>query len=302
MSAAGLPQPSGLRLAVARLAVARGRALALMQLTRIEKPLGASLYALLGAYLGVGPDALVSARTYTAAAVVALVTAFGFVINDCCDVAVDALGKPQRPIPSGRISRLAAAAFAWTLAAAALLVSATLGPSAALFAAAAVAVSAAYSLRLKSTLLLGNAAVALLVAAVLAFGAMVAGGITVAVGLAAAITFPYIVGQEALFNLEDEDEDRAAGLRTTATQLGTERTRALVCNLLLTFMATALAPWILGQASAVYLFALLVFVLGPTGVLLYLLRRPLSPRAVSRAVRLSRLLWATSFVPLTLLG
>jgi geranylgeranylglycerol-phosphate geranylgeranyltransferase len=278
------------------------RALALAQLMRIEKPLAATLYALLGAHLGAAPGALASARAYTAAAVVGLVTAFGFVINDYCDVAVDALGKPHRPIPSGRISRAAAGGFAWTLAAAALLVSATLGPGAAAVAAAAVALSAAYSLRLKSTLLLGNATVALLVSAVLAFGAMVSGGITVGVGIAAAITFPYILGQEALFNMEDEDEDRAAGLRTTATQLGAERTRTLVCGLLLTFLATALAPWALGLASGGYLLALLVCVAAPTAGLLHLLRRPLSPCAVSRAVRLSRLLWVTSFVPLALLG
>jgi 4-hydroxybenzoate polyprenyltransferase len=275
--------------------------LALLELVRIDKPVAAAIYALLGAYLGAPPGGMWSAGAPLAAAVVGLVTAFGLVINDYCDVAVDSIGKPHRPIPSGRVPRRVAGNFAWTLAGAALALSAALGFALAVFALGAVVLSAAYSYRLKSTLLLGNATVALLVTALLVYGALAVGEVTAAVWMAALFTFPYIVAQEALFNLEDEEEDRAAGLRTTATQLGGARTARLVQAILLLVIAIAAAPWLLGAASTTYLVALLVCVLLPVSGLVYLLRRPLSRPAVARAVRLSRLVWVTSLVPVALL-
>jgi len=168
-------------------------------------------------------------------------------------------------------------------------------------AAGAILLSAAYSARLKSTLLLGNMTVALLVSAVLVFGALVAGGTNPTVWTAACITFTYIVAQEVLFTLEDEHEDRAAELHTTATQLGTVRTARLVRALLVLFVLAALAPWVRGQASLVYGAALLVVSVAPAAVLWWWLRAPVQPLRVARAVRLSRLLWVTSFVPLALL-
>jgi geranylgeranylglycerol-phosphate geranylgeranyltransferase len=272
-----------------------------LRLMRAEKPLCAALFTFLGAWLAAPLPALWSAPVLLAAACVGCITAFGFVINDCCDLAVDTLGKPDRPLPAGRVSLRSARRLAWAWAAAGVAIGAGIGPLPLLWAVGAVALSAAYSLRLKSTLLLGNATVALLVAGVLVFGAVVNGGPTHAVWTAAAITFSYIVAQEALFNLEDVDEDRAAGLRTTATQLGPDRTARLVRVLLIVFAAVALAPWGAGSASATYAGVLGAVSLAPAGLIWWWLRPPLDRRAVARAVRLSRLVWVTSFLALALL-
>ena len=211
------------------------------------------------------------------------------------------IGKPGRPLPAGALSLRAATTLACSLAVAGLAVGATLGPVPALWAAGAVALSAAYSMRLKSTLLLGNATVALLVAGVLVFGALVVGRVMPGVLVAAAIAFSYIVAQEVLFNLEDLDEDGAAGLRTTATRLGRARTAHLVRVLLLVFVAVALAPWLAGTAPASYAAALMVLSIVPAALLWCWLRPPADSRAVARAARWSRLLWLTSFLPLGLL-
>jgi 4-hydroxybenzoate polyprenyltransferase len=274
---------------------------ALIELVRPSKPVAAASFVLLGAYLAAPPSQLVSAPTLLAACVVLLVTAFGFVVNDCYDLAVDALGKPHRPIPSGRVSGGFAAAFAGLLAAAALALSAILGWGFAMITLGAVVLSWAYSYRLKNTLLLGNGAVALLVVAALVYGALTGGPPGAAVWLAAAISFPYIVAQEALFNLEDEDQDRSAGLHTTATRLGADRTARLVRAILAGFIVLALVPPAVGLASASYFVAALALLALPAGILIRLLRRPLSPAAVARAAKLSRLVWVASFVPLGLL-
>jgi 4-hydroxybenzoate polyprenyltransferase len=274
---------------------------ALIELVRPSKPIASALFVLLGAYLAGSPAQLLSASTLIAACVVLLVTAFGFVVNDCYDIAVDALGKPHRPIPSGRISSGIAAAFAGSLALAALALSATLGWAFSIIALGAIVLSWAYSYRLKNTLLLGNGAVAMLVAAALLYGALTAGPPGAAVWTAVAISFPYIVAQEALFNLEDEDQDRSAGLHTTATRLGGERTARLVRAVLAVFIVLALLPPAAGFASVAYVVTALVLLVLPAGILIYLLRRPISPIAVARAARLSRLVWLASFVPLGLL-
>jgi geranylgeranylglycerol-phosphate geranylgeranyltransferase len=274
---------------------------AALRLMRIEKPLFAGLLALLGAWLAAPLPVLWTAPVLTAAACVACITAFGFVINDCFDVAVDRIGKPGRPLPAGAVSLRAATALAWAWALAGLALGASLGPLPALWAAGAVALSAAYSMRLKSTLLLGNAAVALLVAGALVFGARAAGHVTASVLIAGAIAFSYIVAQEVLFNLEDEAQDRAAGLQTTATQLGRAYTASLVRVLLVVFAAVALAPWLAGAAPARYAAALAVVSLAPAALLWWWLRPPAGAVAVACAARWSRLLWLTSFVPLGLL-
>ena len=277
----------------------------LLQLMRFDRPLGAAALTLLGAWLAaplpMRASTLWSAPVLLAACVVGLITAFGFVINDCCDLAVDTLGKPGRPLPSGRISHAVATHFAWSLAGAGLLLAVTLGRSATLFALGAIALSAAYSYRLKSTLLIGNAAVALLVGMVILFGAVMAGGATPVAFAAAVVVFCYFTAQEVLFNLEDEAQDRAAGLRTTATRLGAKGTARLLRGLLLLFIAVALLPVGLGIAHGFYLAAVVALTLVPVLVMLRVLREPLGAAAVARAASLSRIVWLTSFVPLALL-
>lgn len=277
------------------------RVVALLELIRLEKVIAAAIYTLLGAYLVAAPGELWSARSLTAAAVVGLITAFGLVINDYCDVLEDNIGKPQRPIPSGRVSRHLAGTFASAIALIALVTSAFLGTSSLLFAIAMVGISAAYSFRLKNTVILGNAAVALLVTSVLFYGAFNVGRLTVSIWMAAIITFPYILALEALYNLEDEECDRLAGLRTTATQLGIDGTATYVRTVLTATMSIALVPWFLGLASEMYLGALTVCVLTPLALMIFLLRRPLSRMAVGNAVKLSRLVWVMSLLPLGLL-
>lgn len=272
-----------------------------LRLMRVEKPLCATSYAFLGAWLVAPLHVLWSARVLTAAACVGCITAFGFVINDCRDVAVDTIGRPERPLPAGRVTLSAAQALAYGLAAAGLLLGLALGGIPALIAAGAVALSAWYSYQLKSTVVLGNLCVALLVAGVLVFGAVVAGKTTPAVWIAAAITFSFIAAQEILFTLEDEDIDRAAGLTTTATLLGTTRTARLVRALLAVFAVVGLVPWLVGITSSTYAAAFAALSLGPAALLFWWLRIPPSPVRIARAARWSRLLWVTGFVPLSLL-
>jgi 4-hydroxybenzoate polyprenyltransferase len=268
---------------------------------RVEKPLCAAALTGLGAWLA-GPDAdPLSARVAAGALCVFFLTAFGFVINDCCDLRVDAIGKPGRPLPAQHATLRAARGLAVALAAAGLAIGTALGGLATAFAVGAAALGALYSIRLKNTVLWGNASVALLVAAVLPFGALLAGALPAAVWIAGGLSFAYVLAQEALFTLEDEAHDLAAGLRTTATVLGTEAAARLVRALLAVFIVVALAPWLAGWASTLYAAVVAAFSAAPAGLLIAWLRSPVERTRVARAVRLSRWVWLTSFAPLALL-
>jgi geranylgeranylglycerol-phosphate geranylgeranyltransferase len=273
-----------------------------LRLMRVEKPLCATLFCFLGAWLAAPAAVMTTAPVLVGAASVFCICAFGFIINDWCDLRVDSLGKAHRPLPAGEVSAAAAWRLAWLMAAAGLALGFALGPGPGAIAAGALTLSFLYSWRLKSTLLVGNLSVAIVVAMVLIFGAVVAsGGTPATVWTAAAVTSSYILAQEVLFTLEDETEDRAAGLTTTATILGPARTGWLVRALLLLFGAVALAPWFAGPAGIGYLTTLAALVLLPIAVVWVRLRAPLQARHVAQSVVLSRAVWVTSFVPLALL-
>lgn len=86
---------------------------ALLRLCRPYYPLPMSLTYLLTVYYAAGGD--LGGRWLAAglsAAALALVIAGGYVLNDVCDVAVDRLNAPHRPIPGGQVTRRAAGIFA----------------------------------------------------------------------------------------------------------------------------------------------------------------------------------------------
>ncbi len=277
------------------------RLMAFLELIRLKKTAVTAPFTLLGAYIVAYPGEPWPTKVFTGATVVCLITAFGFAINDYCNVKEDTIGKPQRPIPSGRVSSSLAGAFAWSLAVMGVLTSAFLSVNMMLFAIAMVGITAAYSYRLKNSVILGNVAVAVPVSAVPLYGALAMGRVTAGVLVVSAIMFLYVLAQEALFNLEDEECDRLAGLRTTATYLGPDRTIMLIRAVLITAMAVTLVPWSLGLASTMYLGMLVACVLVPITLMIFILRQPISRPVIAKMATLSRLLWVTSLVPFALL-
>lgn len=75
----------------------------------------------------------------------------GMVLNDVFDAALDALERPERPIPSGRISRRAAAIFGTLLLLLGITAAACLSASTVLYALLTTAAVLAYNAYLKST-------------------------------------------------------------------------------------------------------------------------------------------------------
>lgn len=150
--------------------------MAVLQLVRIENMIFVAALAWIGVVAGErSPSAAaVVAVTLTVAAILAV----GNIFNDLVDERLDRIGKPWRPLPSGRLSRAQAVALLVAFSALAAVGIALLpGNSGRVLALAMLALAFTYSYLLKGVPLLGNLSVAVEVALVLVLAAVVGGGV-----------------------------------------------------------------------------------------------------------------------------
>jgi len=126
-------------------------------------------------FSAVQPVASISLLRLLAAALAAfLVAAFGNVVNDIQDTAIDAVNRPDRPIPSGAISGRCAGYYGLLLLSAGLGVSYLASLAHFAFACCVAALLIAYANWFKASVLLGNIIVSLLTGATLVYGGLLA--------------------------------------------------------------------------------------------------------------------------------
>lgn len=274
---------------------------ALIHVTRPHIAAQAALYSLLGAYLSTDARSVLTTITAVAALIVGIVVSFGFVINDYADADLDRLTKPERPIPSGAVSRAQSALIALTLAGLALIV-ATLAPAQLRpIVVINLALTAAYSLLLKGTVLLGNLTIAFLNSSIIAFGALAAAGVTPLIWLVVGMIFVYTLAQEVLYTVDDRQGDASAGLCTTAVYFGVGPTLWLFRALIVAAGLIALLPLVFGLASPLYIVALLIFTLLPIGLRILPLTMRLDEGSIRAACATVKWVRLSSLVPLLLL-
>lgn len=275
---------------------------AVLRLIRWENCVAVGLTTLLGAHLAGNAGA---PRALVAAAAVIALHAAGTAFNDRCDVAIDRLARPRRPLPSGRLSVEYAERLSVVLLVLGLCLSATLGPFALAVAALVAIASAAYAVRLKNSVLIGNLTVAMLSAATVPFGAaavLPGEAIPRAAVRGGLLILLYMVAYEVLKCLQDIESDAASGLHTIATNWGPQAARATAVTALAAFGSVAVWPLVDGAASAAYGIAVWL----PLGCMLgcalsaYLLRPPRT--AWDHAVRWLKVGWFLSLPALGLIS
>jgi len=190
--------------------------------------------------------------------IVALITAAGNVINDFFDAEIDAINRPDRPIPSGAVSRGAARGFAVMLFLAGILVSFFTNSLCIGIAIFNVLLLIAYAAKLKSTPLIGNIVVAYLSASIFLFGGALNGldGLVRIIPIAA-ITFFAMLSRELLKDAEDVEGDRAGGADTVPIRIGIKKTSEFALIATVLAVAASFIPyfwwgaWYLGGIIAV---------------------------------------------------
>ena len=253
---------------------------AVLELVRWRNALIAALGVLLGAWFAEGAP-FTRGPLLAAGAAIAL-AAFANAFNDCCDIEIDRLAHPGRPLPSGRLRPSHAGAIAVTAALLALLCALLVSTALAAVTALVLLVMREYSLRLKRRGF-GNGIVAVLASLPFLYGAWSIGAPLAALPLLA-LGIPLHFAREVAKDLEDAPAD-APVRRTLPVTQGPARARGVFVGALLVFLAV-LIPFALSRP----LFAMLV--LPAVALCALAARRVLDGRQGSPVLLKSAMLWA----------
>jgi geranylgeranylglycerol-phosphate geranylgeranyltransferase len=188
-----------------------------------------------------------------------LIAAGANVVNDCFDVEIDRINRPQRILPSGRLTLRTAQIMTIFLFACGNFFSIFINAIAAMIAIATSFLLFFYSWKLKRQPLSGNFAVSLATALAFIYGAMAAPAGDWRAGIFPALfAFLFHFGREVIKDIEDQVGDRALRARTLplaygvhAAQIAGTTAFALLCFL-------TVVPFYLGIYGATYLWIILL--------------------------------------------
>ncbi|MCX2818343.1 geranylgeranylglycerol-phosphate geranylgeranyltransferase [Haladaptatus sp. F3-133] len=215
------------------------KVVAALELTRPTNAGVGALGAAVGGYVGGSLGVPVA----VAAVVTAFGTGAGNAVNDYYDADIDAVNRPDRPVPSGRISRRGAAFVSAALFAAALVLTVALLPLLAVgIGVVNLVVLVVYSSHLKRMPLVGNVAVAYLAGSAFLFGGAAAEGVryTVVLFFLAGLVN---LGREIVKDVEDVEGDAAEGARTLPVVYGERRAVLLATASVLVAVGLSPAPY-----------------------------------------------------------
>ena len=209
----------------------------LIECVRLTRPRNCVLTGIsvwVGAVTSAAPNA--SFEVALAAIGAAAIAASGNGMNDVIDLEVDRCNRPDRPLPSGRLSAGAALAISATLGVTGLTLAFLAGIIPGMIAFAVVIGLALYNWFLKRTGLAGNVLIGLIAAATFPYGAAAA----TAVGahdwgrwwIPALFATLYHVARELVKGVEDAEGDRLAEIPTVAQVRGVRSARRPVAAVL----------------------------------------------------------------------
>jgi geranylgeranylglycerol-phosphate geranylgeranyltransferase len=195
-------------------------------LFRITRPVNATVAGLAAIVAYLIATGTIIPAAFLLFCIVMLITAAGNVINDYFDAAIDAINRPDRPIPSGTVSRIAARGFAATLFLAGILLCFFTTPLCGVLSVANSLLLIAYAARLKSTPFIGNVAVSYLSASIFLFGGAFAAGTDGIIHMLpiAGMTFLAMMSRELLKDAEDIEGDASEGASTLPIIMGVPKT------------------------------------------------------------------------------
>jgi len=206
------------------------------------------------------------------------ITGAGNAINDYFDAGIDAINRPDRPIPSGRVKKADAFRVSIALFAAGLIISSLIRSSAIPF---FISVFNSFLLyfyahSLKRKVFVGNLSVSYLSGSTFLFGGAAYGGkgieVTFVLFLLSMIA---TLAREIVKTIEDQEGDKRNGASTLPVQIG-ERPSAYIASFVGVFaIVLSPIPYIMGLFNEYYLYTVAVAdIIFLYAVFLILKRRP----------------------------
>lgn len=208
-------------------------------------------------------------RVLLAILCVIFITAAGNTLNDICDVEIDRINKPKRPLPAGDISPQQAKVFMYVLFVLGNIIALILGfwnLFISLFIVTPMLYWYAY--RLRNIPLWGNIVIALLSSMTFIFAAAAFGELHV-VYVPALYCFMISLIREIVKDLEDLKGDGANNSNTLPVSVGEEATRVIVGIMILCFLPLIPLPYVAGMYNK-WFFIIGVFAVGVPLVIMML--------------------------------
>jgi geranylgeranylglycerol-phosphate geranylgeranyltransferase len=188
-----------------------------------------------------------------------LTTAAGNIINDIFDFKSDSVNKPERPLPSGKVSRTAALNFYFIILLLSLLSSFIINSSIFTIVLLTNLLLVLYSSALKKILIVGNIVVSFLTGFVFIFGGIIAGNIDAAF-IPAVFAFMINFAREGIKTIEDIPGDRRSGVITFPQVFGLDFSRKMISMFLSLLILLTFIPFLKGIYGFTYFVIILVVV------------------------------------------
>ncbi len=209
------------------------------------------------------------------------VSAYSMVINDFYDLDVDRLNRPDKPLPSGRVSPATAKVEALVFLAIGLVSAYALGIPTLLVAAFFAFWSWLYNYRAKQTGFLGNTMVATSVAIPYLYGGLSV-GVTVdpLLWMMALTSLLAALGREVVKTISDVVGDRARRVRSITVVYGSDVASRVGALFFIASIGSSILPLVFRTAGLVYG----VVVIVPIGIFVYATEKILKDYSSQNAI------------------
>ena len=191
-----------------------------------------------------------------ACVIVFIFTGAGNAINDYVDHKIDAINKPERPIPSGRISLRAAAIYSIALFTISTLMALVIGIIPGIIVVLSAILMFLYAYRLKKSCLIGNVSIAFLTGLCFVFAGVVLQTVFLSV-LLGFYAFLMTMAREIVKDMEDVEGDSAEGASTFPIRYGMRASSTLAAVFMIVASLTSPLLFFIGIFNIIYLIVLL---------------------------------------------
>lgn len=197
-----------------------------------------------------------STKAFLGALAGALISGAGMVINDYFDFEIDKINRPERPIPSGKISLQSAKIYYVSLNLIALLIVSFTNAIAFLIALISIVLIFFYSYSFKNRGIIGNFVVAFMTGFAFIFGGVIGENIL-------PLVFPFFFAllinfaREILKDIEDVEGDKTKNLKTFPIVYGVRKSFQMISFLLSLTILVTILPYLIGIYNVYYLMIVL---------------------------------------------